>query len=53
MPRGTSSVFTRAFRARTTLMYISREKGDHSVTSKHGTTIFFSHYTVQSFSRKT
>ena len=33
-------------------MYISREKGNHSVTSKHGTTIFFSHYTVQSFSRK-
>ena len=41
MPRGTSSVFTRAFRAKRTLMYISREKGDHSVTSKHGTTIFF------------
>ena len=31
MPRGTSSVFTRAFWARTTLMYISWEKGDHSV----------------------
>ena len=27
-------------------MYISREKGDHHLTSKHGTAIFSSHYNL-------
>ena len=44
MPRGTRSVLTRAFCAKRELHCIFFGKKAIIVTSKHGTTIFFSHY---------
>ena len=46
MPRGTRSVFTHAFRAKRELHYIFLGKKAIIITSKHGTTIFFSHYNL-------
>ena len=46
MPRGTRSVFTRAFRAKRELQCILIGKKAIIITSKHGTTIFFSHYNL-------
>ena len=49
MPRGHSlSICAHFSGKKRTSLYISREKGDHyySCTSKHGTTIFFSHYNL-------
>ena len=43
-PGGTRSVLTRAFRAKRELHCIFFGKKAIIVTSKHGTTIFFSHY---------
>ena len=43
-PRGTCSVFTRAFRAKRELHCIILEKKAIIIKSKHGTTIFFSHF---------
>ena len=47
MPRGHSlSIYARFSGKKRTSLYISREKGYHKniiITSKHGTTIFFSH----------
>ena len=44
-PGGTRSLFRGAFRAiKRTSMYFSREAS--IITSKHGTTIFFSHYNL-------
>ena len=45
-PRGTRSVFTRAFRAKRELYRIFLGKKAIIITSKHGTTIFFSHYNL-------
>ena len=42
-PGGTHSVFTRAFQAKRELQCIFLEKKVIIITSKHGTTIFFSH----------
>ena len=46
MPRGTRSVFTRAFRAKRELQCIFLGKKAIVITSKDGTTIFFSHYNL-------
>ena len=43
---GTRSVFTRAFRARRELQCIFLGKKAIVITSKDGTTIFFSHYNL-------
>ena len=41
------SVYGRFSGKKRTSLCISREKGDHYyITSKHGTTIFFSHYNL-------
>jgi len=45
-PGGTRSVFTRAFRAKRELHCIIIEKKAIIIKSKHGTTIFFSHYNL-------
>ena len=45
-PGGTRSVFTRAFRAKRELHCIFLGKKAIIITSKHGTTIFFSHYNL-------
>ena len=45
-PGGTRSVFTRAFRAKRELQCIFLGKKAIIITSKHGTTIFFSHYNL-------
>ena len=45
-PLGTRSVFTRAFRAKRELHCIFLGKKAIIITSKHGTTIFFSHYNL-------
>ena len=45
-PGGTRSVFTRAFRAKRELQCILIGKKAIIITSKHGTTIFFSHYNL-------
>ena len=45
-PGSTRSVFTRAFRAKRELQCIFLEKKAIIITSKHGTTIFFSHYNL-------
>ena len=46
MPRGTRSVFTRAFRARRELQCIFLGKKAIVITSKDCATIFFSHYNL-------
>ena len=46
MPRGIRSVFTRAFRAKRELKCIFLGKKAIVITSKDGTTIFFSHYNL-------
>ena len=46
MPRGTRSVFTRAFRARRELQCIFLGKKAIVITFKDGATIFFSHYNL-------
>ena len=46
MPRGTRSVFTRAFRERRELQCIFLGKKAIVITSKDGATIFFSHYNL-------
>ena len=43
-PGGTRSVFTRTFRAKRELQCIFLGKKAIIISSKHGTTIFFSHY---------
>ena len=43
-PGGTRSVFTRAFRAKRELQCIFLGKKAIVITSKDGTTMFFSHY---------
>ena len=45
-PGGTRSVFTRAFRAKRELQRIFLGKKVFVITSKDGTTIFFSHYNL-------
>ena len=45
-PGGTRSVFTRAFRAKRELQCIFLGKMAMVITSKDGTTIFFSHYNL-------
>ena len=45
-PGGARSVFTRAFRAKRELQCIFLGKKAILITSKHGTTIFFSHYNL-------
>ena len=45
-PRGTRSVFTRAFRAKRELHCIILEKKAIIIKSKHGAAIFFSHYNL-------
>ena len=45
-PGGTRSVFTRAFRAKRELQCIFLGKKAIIITSKHGTTISFSHYNL-------
>ena len=45
-PRGTRSVFTRAFRAKRELHCIILEKKAIIIKSKHGAKIFFSHYNL-------
>ena len=45
-PGGARSVFTRAFRAKRELQCIFLGKKAIVITSKHGTTIFFSHYNL-------
>ena len=45
-PGGTRSVFTRAFRAKRELQCIFLGKKAIIITSKHSTTIFFSHYNL-------
>ena len=45
-PGGTRSVFTRAFGAKRDLQCIFLWKKAIIMTSKHGTTIFFSHYNL-------
>ena len=52
MPRGTRSVFTRAFLAKRELQCIFLGKKAIIITSKHGTTIFFSHYNLFPGKRK-
>ena len=47
-PGGTCSVFTRAFRAKRELQCIFLGKKAIIITSKHGTTIFFSHFSLRS-----
>ena len=44
--KGTRSVFLRAFRAKRELQCIFLGKKAIIITSKHGTTIFFSHYNL-------
>ena len=46
MHRGTRSVFTLAFRPKRELHCIFLGKKVIIITSKHGTTIFFSHYNL-------
>ena len=46
MPGGTRSVFKRAFRPKRKLQIIFLDKKVIIITSKHGTTIFFSHYNL-------
>ena len=43
-PGGTRSVFTQAFGAKWELQWLFIGKKAIIITSKHGTTIFFSHY---------
>ena len=43
-PEGTRSAFTRPFRAKRELQYIFLGKKAIIITSKQGTTIYFSHY---------
>ena len=45
-PWTTRSVFTRAFRAKRELQCLLLGKKAIIITSKHGTTIFFSHYNL-------
>ena len=45
-PGGTRSVFTRAFRAKRERHCLFLGKKVIIITSKHGTTIFFSHYNL-------
>ena len=45
-PGGTRSVFTRAFRAKRERHCLFLVKKVIIITSKHGTTIFFSHYNL-------
>ena len=45
-PGCTFSVFLRAFRAKTELQCIFLGKNAIIITSKHGTTMFFSHYNL-------
>ena len=45
-PGGNRSVFTRAFRAKRELQCIFLWKKVIIIKSKHGTTIFFSHYNL-------
>ena len=45
-PGGNRSVFTRAFLAKRELHCIFLGKKAIIITSKHGTTIFFSHYNL-------
>ena len=45
-PGGTRSVFTRAFQAKRELQFIFLGKKEIIITSKHGTTIFFSDYNL-------
>ena len=45
-PGGTRSVFSRPFRAKRELHCIILEKKAIIIKSKHGTTIFFSHYNL-------
>ena len=45
-PGGIRSVFTRGFRAKRELQCIFLWKKEIVITSKHGTTIFFSHYNL-------
>ena len=45
-PGGTRSVFTRTFRAKRELRYLLLGKKAIIITSKHGTTIFFSYYNL-------
>ena len=45
-PGGTHSVFTRAFRAKREFHCIFLGKKAIVITSKHGTTIVFSHYNL-------
>ena len=49
---GTRSVLTRAFRAKRELHCIFLENKAINITSKHGTTIFFSHYNLLLGKRK-
>ena len=46
MPGGTRSVFKRAFRPKRKVKIIFLDKKVIIITSKHGTTIFFSHYNL-------
>ena len=46
MPGGTRSVFKRAFRPKRELQFIFLGKKVIIIASKHGTTIFFSHYNL-------
>ena len=46
MPGGTRSVFKRAFRPKRELQFLFLDKKVIIITSKHGTTIFFSHYNL-------
>ena len=46
MPRGTRSVFTRAFRQKENFTIYFSGKRRSLFTSKHSTTIFFSHYNL-------
>ena len=45
-PGGTRSVFSRAFRVKRGLQCIFLGKKSIIITSKHGTTIFLSHYNL-------
>ena len=46
MPGGTRSVFKRAFRPKRELQVLFLDKKVIIITSKHRTTIFFSHYNL-------
>ena len=46
MPGDTRSVFKRAFRPKRKVKIIFLDKKVIIITSKHGTTIFFSHYNL-------